>query len=212
MGEVASKVVDVHLNDFVFDSGLHCYFVMLVDSGPVIKVGEETSTKHISDDVASTVLICIENLRLFRLVELLSCSYCNIHVFIHSMMHQLVLSLLAVLSQLVEDVPHEVLLVLETELDGSHICLHQMAVVEDVILPAFQEDVQCSLSSSLFLPQNPSHLIKYLREEDLLSIIDLEHTDSNSMPKELTVVLPIVYCLPQIFIIPSFNQFFEFSN
>ena len=57
---------------------------------------------------------------------------------------------------------HEIFLIVITKLNGGHVGLKQMSVVENVILPPFEELVQSPLSSSLFVTKCPSHLVQYL--------------------------------------------------
>ena len=60
------------------------------------------------------------------------------------------------------------------ELDRSHVGLHEMTVVDHVVLPAFEEVPKGSLASSLFKFEHQPHLRKHMRQKQLVAEVQLQ--------------------------------------
>jgi hypothetical protein len=75
----------------------------------------------------------------------------HIHVALDGLMNQSEFTLFSMMLQCVEDVMHKIFAIMIAKLNSSHVGLKQMSVVENVVLPSFQELIQGSLSSSFLV-------------------------------------------------------------
>ena len=116
---------------------------------PLCKETMKAFTKSVTYHVSSTILMFAGNLILFFLHECLSVSDGDINFTFNSSTRELVLRTFSVVSELIEDIMQKILLIVLSKCNRCHVCLQQVSVVKDLILPPFQILVKHSLSLSL---------------------------------------------------------------
>ena len=127
-------------------------------------------------------------------------------------MDQSIFRVLSMLPQRVEDVGHEISSIMISELDGRHVRLKQMSVVENIVLPAFQVFVQRSLPSSFFIAECPPHLVEDLRQKHFMGVFYLEYPNPTNAIHSQAIISPCIYCLSQVCVISSFHQLLELGE
>jgi hypothetical protein len=104
---------------------------------PLCEETMKAFTKSVTYHVSSTILMFARNLITFFLIECLSISDGYINFIFNSSTRELILGTLSVVSELIEDIMHKVLLIVLSECNRCHVCLQQVSVVKDLILPPF---------------------------------------------------------------------------
>ena len=135
-------------------------------------------------------MVLREELLLLIQVVLTGVLNCHINILLDRNVKCSVLHGLAILSKLIEHGLHEIPLIGLTEMDGSHVGLHQVPVVVDMVPPSFEVAVKSPLPQTLFIPQHHSCLMEHLGEEQLLGALDLEELHSALVLYEVAPRLP----------------------
>jgi len=77
------------------------------------------------------------------------------------------------------------------ELNRSHVCVHQVTVVSNLILPPLNTMGQNSLSILLFNSNLDFELREYLREKDLIARLFMQNVYSDCVVDAGAITLPI---------------------
>jgi hypothetical protein len=161
--EIDQLVISIDLEKFVPNFGLADISNLIGLLPPLEEVAEQLLSEHGSHRETSSEFILGDEGLFPIYVELSSLCNRHINIFFHCDVQGHILHGLPILPQLVKAVFHNISLINLTKLDGSHISLHKMLIIMNVVFPRFHDRIKRPLPKLLLLSDRVSQLVKNLR-------------------------------------------------
>jgi hypothetical protein len=160
--EVHQLVISANFQESIVDFGFASDTNVISLLLPFMVVGKELLAHHGSYDEAGSKLVLNKELVLTIKVVLFGVPDGHIDVLFDSNIKSHVLHLLAVLTELIETVLEDEPIIDISKLYCGHICLHEMSIVVNIVLPCFYHRVKRPLPHLLLFSNDVSHLLENL--------------------------------------------------